>query len=127
VSAQAEAEAEAEIKKKNKEEDCSEQQKSLSKQNDDDSLDPELLKILKECSHLDLLTTGKSSHFWDSVLSICEPYPQADSRWLNLKIREWNQWFESHKDRRSKKKETLESRIMGWLISDIEKMVRQKI
>ena len=123
VSAQAEAEAEEE---REREEDCSEQQKSLSKHNDDDSLDPELLKILKECSHLDLLATGKSSPFWDSVLSVCELYPQADSRWLNLKIRGWNQWFESHKARRSKKKEILESRIMGWLISDIEKLARQK-
>jgi len=122
VSAQAEAEAEAE----REEEDSSEQQKSLSKHNDDDSLDPELLKILKECPHLDLLSTGKSSPFWDSVLSVCEPYPQADSRWLNMQIRSWNLWFESNKSRRSKNRSILETRIMKWLGKDIENLARQK-
>lgn len=89
-------------------------------------LDPQLLKILEECPYMELLSTGESSDFWDKVLSICEPYPLADSRWLNTKIRAWDQWFQSNQSRRSKKREILETRIMKWLIKDIENLARQK-
>lgn len=89
-------------------------------------LDPALQVILAECPHLALISTGASSTFWDQVLAICEPYPQAGPAWLNAKIRKWNQWFEDNKGRRSRKREFLQSRIMRWLEKDLEHLAMRK-
>lgn len=89
-------------------------------------LDPALKAILAECPHLAFISSGASSAFWDHVLAICEPYPQAGPVWLNMKIRKWDQWFRDNKSRRSRKREFLESRIMRWLEKDLEKMAMRK-
>ena len=101
---------------------CSEQQK-LS----EPSLDPSLLEILKDCPHLSLVSTGASSNFWDSVIASCEPLlGKGTPSWLNMKIRAWNQWFESNKSRRSKDRKFLENRLTKWLTKDLEELARKK-
>jgi hypothetical protein len=89
------------------------------------ALDPELHKILADCPHLALVSNGKSAAFWDQVLASCEPYGVCDAAWIGLRLRNWNQWFAGHKDRQSKKRETLESRLMGWLVKDLESLSRK--
>jgi hypothetical protein len=89
------------------------------------SLDPTLKAILDECPHLSLVSTPASSAFWDQVLGACEPYPTADGAWLGAKLRQWNQWFASHKSRRSRTREYLETRLMTWLTKDLEELARR--
>lgn len=88
-------------------------------------LDPTLKAILDECPHLSLVSTPASSGFWDQVLGACEPYPTADGAWLGAKLRQWNQWFESNPSRRSRDRKRLESRLMGWLMRDLEGLARR--
>lgn len=88
------------------------------------ALDPELQKILAGCPNLALVSNGQSSHFWDQVLASCEPYGVCDTAWIGLRVRAWDQWFESHQDRRSKKREMLEARLMRWLVKDLESLSR---
>ncbi|HEX7126869.1 MAG TPA: hypothetical protein VF406_14015, partial [Thermodesulfobacteriota bacterium] len=51
------------------------------------ALDPDLMAVLAECPHLQLVATPASAAFWESVFAACEPYPLADHRWLTAKIR----------------------------------------
>jgi hypothetical protein len=89
------------------------------------ALDPALAAILTDCPHLSLVNNGASAGFWDQVLGACEPYPLADSRWLGAKLRAWNVWFESRPSRRSRDRKRLESRLMGWLVKDLENLARK--
>jgi hypothetical protein len=89
------------------------------------ALDPELRKILADCPYLALVSNGKSAAFWDQVLASCEPYGVCDAAWIGLRLRNWNQWFAGHKERQSKKRESLESRLMGWLVKDLESLSRK--
>lgn len=101
---------------------CSERTSEPSSANLD--LDPDLKKILVECPHLSLISSGQSSEFWDQVLAACEPYPVADGKWLNAKIRSWNHWFTSNPSRKSRDRKKLESRILSWLSKDLERLAR---
>lgn len=89
-------------------------------------LDENLKRILQDCPHLSLVSTGASSEFWDQVLATCEPYQMANAAWLNAKIRQWNQWFEGNPGRRSRDRKRLESRLLGWLTRDLERLARSK-
>lgn len=88
------------------------------------NLDPELAKILGECPHLALIATPTSAAFWDRFLAACQEYPQADSRWVALKLRKWDQYFASNPAKRSKERPRLEQRLMGWLARDLEGLAR---
>ncbi|MFQ5916173.1 MAG: hypothetical protein ACE5JS_23620 [Nitrospinota bacterium] len=91
----------------------------------DPSLDPSLQAVLRECPHLQLIANGSASEFWDQILGALEPYA-VSSAWLLTKIRRWNQWFADHPGRRSRKREKLQSRLMGWLEKDLETLARKR-
>jgi hypothetical protein len=88
-------------------------------------IDPTLVAVLQECEHLSLVSTPASCAFWDQVLGACEPYPAADGAWLLTRLRNWNQWFEANKGRRSRERSNLEQRLFGWLSKDLEKLARR--
>lgn len=89
----------------------------------DNGLDPELTRLLSECPFLTLVASADSAAFWDRVLGTCEDAKVKHS-WLAGKVRQWDQWFASHPDRKSRNRKKLEARLMGWLTRDLERLAR---
>ena len=87
-------------------------------------LPPPLLKILLECRNLALVSNGDSAPFWERVLGSCHPYGVDTDQWLGVKLRSWDQWFDSNPSRKSTSRKRLESRLMGWLSKDLERLAR---
>ena len=87
-------------------------------------LSPGLLSILAECTNLALVSNGDSVPFWSRVLGSCHPYGVDTDQWLGLKLRSWDQWFASNPDRKSLSRKRLETRLMGWLSKDLERLAR---
>lgn len=89
----------------------------------DNGLDPELTRLLSECPFLTLVASADSAAFWDRVLGTCED-AKVKHPWLAGKVRQWDQWFASHPDRKSRDRKKLEARLMSWLTRDLERLAR---
>jgi len=97
----------------------------LETQSSPPDIDPTILATLKECRHLSDLSNGSCEEFWDQFIASIQPY-KLDAPWVNMKLRQWNQWFETNPHRKSQNTKRLCSRLMGWLGKDLEQLSRRK-